>query len=65
MAEISYTAMLVCISVIWCVLRGAAAVKNKGIKWKREAALLTVYICIAVVMRFTFCPFGSVYSRLT
>lgn len=64
MTEISYTAMLICISVIWCVLRGAAAVKNKGIKWKREAALLTVYICIAVVVRFTFCPFGKVDGRI-
>ncbi len=64
MIEISYTAMLIFVSAIWCIVRAAAAVKNKKIKWKREAALLLVYICLVVVVRFTFCPFEKVDGRI-
>ena len=64
MIEISYTQMVTAISVIWLLIRGICAVKNKHISLKRELELLLVYICIVVVVRFTFCPFGKVDGKI-
>lgn len=64
MIAISYMQMLIAISVIWLAVRAVNWIRNKGIDWKREAALLLVYICIVVVVRFTFCPFGKVNGQI-
>ena len=64
MFEIYYTHMLLFISMIWCFIRVVVAVRNKGINRKRELQLLLVYICIIVVARFTFFPFGKVDGRI-
>lgn len=52
--------MVVFISVIWCLVRLACAMKSGKVNWKREIQLLLVYICIIVVARFTFFPFSKV-----
>lgn len=64
MIEIYYSQMLVFISVLWVLVRGIYAVKNKGANFKRELQLMLVYICIIVVVRFTFCPFFKVAGRI-
>lgn len=64
MIEISYLQMVLGISVIWIVLRAICWAKAKGINWKRELQLLLVYICLVVVVRFTFCPFGKVDGKI-
>ena len=56
--------MLIIISALWLLVRGICWIKNKRIDWKREAQLLLVYICIVVVVRFTFCPFGKVDGKI-
>ncbi len=62
--KIYYTAMIVFISIIWCLVRVLFVKKNKGISWKREVQLLLVYICIIVVARFTFFPFSKVNGEI-
>lgn len=64
MIEISYLQMVVAISVIWVIIRAICWAKAKGIEMKRELQLLLVYICIVVVVRFTFCPFGKVEGKI-
>ena len=64
MIAISYFQMVVAISIIWLIVRGICWKKNKKIDLKREAQLLLVYICVVVVVRFTFCPFGLVDGRI-
>ena len=64
MIEISYTSMIVFISVIWCLVRLICAIKNKRVCYKREIQLLLVYICIVVVARFTFFPFFTVNGEI-
>ena len=64
MIEISYLQMVATITAIWVCLRVICWVKNKKIDLKRELALLLVYICIVVVVRFTFCPFGKVDGKI-
>ena len=64
MIEISYLQMVVAISVIWILVRGICSVKAKRFDIKRELQLLLVYICIVVVVRFTFCPFGKVNGKI-
>ena len=64
MIQISYTFMVILISVLWMIVRGVVWVKQKRIAWKRELQLLFIYICIIVVTRFTFCPFGKVDGRI-
>ena len=64
MIAITYGQMVLAISVLWLLIRGAMCIKNKCIVWKRELQLLFVYICIVVVVRFTFCPFGTVAGKI-
>ena len=54
MIEITYGQMVLTISLLWLLVRGILWIKAKQIDWKREAQLLLVYICIVVVVRFTF-----------
>jgi len=62
--SISYETMFALVSVIWCVSRAVIWVKNKNVNWNRELQLLLVYICIVVIVRFTFCPFGKVDGKI-
>ena len=64
MIHISYTAMVIAISVIWILVRAIFCVKHKQINWKREAQLILVYICVIVVARFTFFPFAKVDGKI-
>lgn len=64
MIQISYTSMVVLISIIWCLVRVIYAIEAKQVYWKREIQLLFVYICIVVVVRFTFFPFSKVNGEI-
>ena len=64
MFEISYGVMVAMVSIIWCLNRAFIGWKNKRLDWKRELQLLLVYICIIVIVRFTFCPFGKVDGKI-
>ena len=64
MIEISYGQMVLAISVIWLLVRGVCALRAGRVDVKRELQLLLVYICIVVVVRFTFCPFGTVDGKI-
>lgn len=64
MIEISYLQMVIAISVIWIVGRAICWAKAKRLDLKRELQLMLVYICIVVVVRFTFCPFGKVDGKI-
>lgn len=56
--------MLIFISVAWILVRVICWFRARNVDWKREALLMLVYICIAVVVRFTFCPFGKVDGQI-
>lgn len=64
MIEISYLQMILVISTVWIVVRAICSVKAKRFDIKRELQLLLVYICIVVVVRFTFFPFGKVDGKI-
>lgn len=64
MIKIPYETMFVIISLLWCVNRAVVCWKNRTVNWKRELQLLLVYICIVVIVRFTFCPFGKVDGKI-
>ena len=64
MIQISYSSMVTAISIIWIIIRAIVCFKNKQCDWKRELQLLLVYICIAVVARFTFFPFSKVDGKI-
>ena len=64
MFSISYLQMVLFISILWIILRAVNWIKIRHIDLKREASLLLVYICIVVVVRFTFCPFGKVDGKI-
>ena len=64
MIQISYTSMVVFISIIWCLVRMVCAIKTKRANWTREIQLLLVYVCIVVVARFTFFPFSKVNGEI-
>lgn len=64
MLVISYGTMVMIISAIWCINRAVIWTKNKKMDWKRELQLLLVYLCIVVIVRFTFFPFGTVDGKI-
>ena len=64
MIQIPYCTMFTAITVLWILLRMLVAYRSRTLSWKREAQLVLVYICIVVVVRFTFCPFGKVNGRI-
>lgn len=64
MINISYPFLLISISILWVLVRGMIWLKSKHIAVKREFQLLLVYICVVVVARFTFFPFGKVNGEI-
>lgn len=64
MIEISYGQMVLVVSALWLVVRVLCWWRAKHCSWKRELQLILVYICIVVVVRFTFCPFGKVDGKI-
>lgn len=64
MKEISYLQMVAAISIIWVIIRVLSCVKARRFDIWRELVFLLVYICIVVVVRFTFCPFEKVDGRI-
>ena len=64
MLYIPYSAMLFTISILWVLNRFYFYKKTRSFSWKRELQLSLVYICIVVVVRFTFCPFSKVNGKI-
>ena len=64
MVQITYPALVILISFVWIVLRIIFGVRQRRVDWKRELRLILVYICIVVVARFTFFPFGTVDGQI-
>ena len=64
MIPISYTSVMIGITLLWIMIRAAVCCKTKNFSWKREAQLMLVYICIVVVARFTFFPFSKVDGKV-
>jgi len=64
MIQISYASMVTVISIIWILIRTIICLKKKQCDWKRELQLILVYICIVVVVRFTFFPFSKVDDKI-
>lgn len=62
--QISYVSMVIVITVLWIIVRTVVCIKNKQINAKRELQLALVYICLLIVTRFTFCPFGKVNGKI-
>ena len=55
--------MVTVITFLWLLNRFLSN-RGKPVNWKREALLMLVYICIVVIVRFTFCPFGKVDGKI-
>ena len=64
MLSISYLQMVLFISALWLIVRVRCWLRSRSISRKREAALMLVYICLVVVVRFTFCPFATVNGQI-
>ena len=64
MIEFHYSTMVILISILWILVRAIVNFKNHNFSLKREAQLILVYICLVVVARFTFCPFGKVDGKI-
>ena len=64
MIGISYSSVMVGITVLWILVRGMVCLRQKRFSLKRELQLLLVYICVVVVTRFTFFPFFKVDGQV-
>ncbi len=60
MLTVTYFSMLAFITVVWWICRVVTWVKNSEFNYKRELQLMLVYVCIVVIARFVFFPFGRV-----
>lgn len=54
MIEITFWELLQAMAILWIIIRAIIAIKNKEISFAREAQLLLVYICIAVIFRIVY-----------
>ena len=64
MIGISYSSVMVGITVLWILVRGMVCLRQKRFSLKRELQLILVYVCIMVVTRFTFFPFSKVDGQV-
>ena len=64
MIAISYPFIIGLISVLWILNRMLIWRKAGSVSFTREAELILVYICLIVVVRFTFFPFSKVDGRV-
>ena len=64
MVKIYCLPLLALITLAWILVRGAVSLRQDRISWRRERQLLSVYICILVVTRFTFFPFSRVNGQV-
>ena len=51
---LTYTQLLIIITIVWIIVRGVVAVKSTSFSLKRELQMLLAYICIAVISRFVY-----------
>lgn len=58
--SIYYPQMLIFISLCWLIVRGIVCRRQGRLELRREAMLLLMYICLIVIVRFTFFPFFKV-----
>ncbi len=64
MLEISYLQAVVCISILWLLVRLIMFMRTKHMDWIREAKLLLVYICLIVIARIVFFPWHLVNGQI-
>ena len=64
MITITYGNMFLVLSVVWCMMRASVWIKRGCIDGKRELQLLPVYLYLAILVRFIFCPFGRVNGNI-
>ena len=57
---IPFSLTFAAITALWVFTRAAICFHRNRFSLKRELQLLLVYVCIVVVVRFTFFPFGTV-----
>ena len=57
---IPFSLTFAAITALWVFTRAAICSRRNRFSLKRELQLLLVYVCIVVVVRFTFFPFGTV-----
>ena len=60
MIFIPFSLTFAAITALWVFIRAAICFRRNRCSLKRELQLLLVYVCIVVVVRFTFFPFGTV-----
>ena len=64
MVEISLLTGEIVFTALWLVCRGLIWARQKKIVWKREAALLLMYVNLAVLFRFVLYPFFTVDGQV-
>lgn len=64
MIPIPYFSVIVGITILWILARICVWLRCRKVSWKREAELILVYICMIVVVRFTFFPFSKVNGQV-
>jgi glycopeptide antibiotics resistance protein len=64
MIEIYYWPVFWVFTALWVLARVGISICRGRVSWKREFQMLLVYICIVVVVRFTFFPFFKVEGKI-
>ena len=64
MFEITYGGMFLFITLAWVLGAGIRSLRRSRVDWKREARLLTVYVCLIVIARIVYFPMRLVEGRI-
>lgn len=64
MKEISFAAGELLLAAAWVLIRVICWIRKGRIDWKRETALMLMYVNLAVIIRFAFYPFSKVNGQV-
>ena len=58
--EIPFLTVEVAFAIVWVIARAVVCLRKGSVDWRSEAMLLLMYVNLAVILRFSFFPFGTI-----
>ena len=64
MIETPFVLAEIVLAVLWVLFRTVVCISGQKFEWKRELALIAMYVNLAVILRFTFFPMATVDGKV-
>ena len=64
MIETPFVLAEIILAILWVLFRTVVCISGQKFEWKRELALIAMYVNLAVILRFTFFPMATVDGKV-